>query len=54
MVSQLTVCEVWNVSGSPPRLELKEANWLIRLIKFRGGKEVYTLKDMDMKDFPKM
>jgi antitoxin component YwqK of YwqJK toxin-antitoxin module len=52
-ISQLTVYEVWNMSGSPPELKLARADWLIRLIKYKDGKEVYSVKDMDMKDFLK-
>jgi antitoxin component YwqK of YwqJK toxin-antitoxin module len=52
-ILQIAVYEVWRNSWLPPPLELEKADWLVSLKKFKEGKEVYSVNDINMKDYKK-
>jgi antitoxin component YwqK of YwqJK toxin-antitoxin module len=52
-IQQIAVYEVWLKSGLPPMLELEKADWLVSLKKFKNGKEVSSVSDINMKNYKK-
>ncbi|HZY39584.1 MAG TPA: hypothetical protein VFE53_23170 [Mucilaginibacter sp.] len=52
-ILQMAVYEVWDSSVSPPALELEKADWIVSLKKFKDGKEIYSVADVDTKSIKK-
>ncbi|GEM_PF-1789963 len=52
-ITKKTVYEDWNESGSPPRLDPEQSDWIISMVKYKNGKEIDRMKDVDMKNYQK-
>lgn len=50
-ISEIICYEDWDESGSPPRLDPKQSNWIISLVKYKEGKVTENVKEIDIKNY---
>lgn len=52
-ILQSALFEDWNYFSSQPKLDISESDWIINFKKYKDGKEISTVKDIDTKEFVK-
>ena len=50
---QSAIFEDWGYFGYPPKLDISKSDWLVSFKKYKDGKEILVVKDMDTKEFIK-
>lgn len=48
---QETLFEWWNDAYSPPELEIDKLDWVVKATKYKNGKAILVVKDIDTKDY---
>jgi antitoxin component YwqK of YwqJK toxin-antitoxin module len=41
----------WNSAGLQPELDINKSDWIDSLTKYKGGKQIFAVKDMDPKEY---
>lgn len=52
-ILQSAVFQDWNYFSYQPKLDISKSDWIINFKKYKDGKEISTVKDIDTKEFVK-
>jgi hypothetical protein len=52
-VLQSTIFEDWGYIISQPKLDIEESDWIVKVEKYNKGKMIFSVTDMDTKDYIK-